>query len=854
MKKYRKLIIPLCAPLLILILLYGSTAWFASLFIEKKLTQAGFSDIHVVLQRPTFNTWNIDTLQFSNTQIRAQIKNMQFHYQWKMLLSGQLDQVMINQLELHIFAQKNTNNIAPQLPSWPVLPIHQIDIHQLKVHFPSEKPTIARGSLHFNQDQLQAKLVAHQENKKSGLFRIMLDKKGELNIIVTKTTQNMDQTIISTRMQLDKIGARWFVDAKTDIDIDLLLESIVTWVTIPKILQQAKGHVSATWQLQAISQHPIQTLQGKIQTSGLLNIAQISDQTRDLSFTLRGSASCRLGLCDWSLQKNNQFSAQWKTKQATLPVATHISETFNGQWSWHDKRFSLISGELSIDPLQTNVFQSNTVQVKPVLTLQKNTSQTWSLEQAKIEIHLNEFKWKQYKVTTQRSSLNLHTHHQNVSLAFANEGFHLISSDTSLQSEFQLETQFNLTNFSLEKPIEFIGKNIQARWKNKSGYSPEIRASLKQTHHQTTLTLNATELNLDLPPLQPVPITLNLEAILDPKNIHAILKLQSKDQRINITGKAQHQRISQTGVLQLDVSPLNFDPNMKLSHWIHMNEFPFEIQQGSVALQSQIRWLPDMSFLHQSRIQFKEIVGQIKDITFQGFSSQLALSGNEQQIHSNQPIHFILDKTNIGFPITNIQSDIMFQFPFQEKPSLQMSKIKAHLLGGVISSPNIDLNLNREHNPFQITVDRIDIAEILKLRKEQDIFALGKLSGHLPFQWTTKGLSLNKGQLSSPRGIIRYSPKQSIRLMASNNQMQLLLDAFSDFRYHRLKTNLHYQHNGLMNAKIQLSGKNNTFQNGRTVNLNVNLEENIRQLIRSLQMADDIGDRLGRKAQQILQK
>ena len=72
----------------------------------------------------------------------------------------------------------------------------------------------------------------------------------------------------------------------------------------------------------------------------------------------------------------------------------------------------------------------------------------------------------------------------------------------------------------------------------------------------------------------------------------------------------------------------------------------------------------------------------------------------------------------------------------------------------------------------------------------------------------------------------------------------MVVDALTDFQYHKLDVSTDYQPGGNLILRVSLKGKNPNWQSGRPVNLNLNLEENIPALLRGLQLSGEITERV----------
>lgn len=173
------------------------------------------------------------------------------------------------------------------------------------------------------------------------------------------------------------------------------------------------------------------------------------------------------------------------------------------------------------------------------------------------------------------------------------------------------------------------------------------------------------------------------------------------------------------------------------------------------------------------------------------------------------------------------------------------------ILGGRVSGQRIHYDRARATNPFTLEIKNLDLARVVALEQQQQIEASGTLDGKLPFILTPQGLRIVDGRLhaTSAGGVIRYHANQSITTMAATNpNLKLALQAFSNYHYQKLDVGVNYTENGDLALAVAVAGRNPDWNAGQSINLNINLSENIPALLRSLRSGDDIGDEFQKRA------
>ena len=175
------------------------------------------------------------------------------------------------------------------------------------------------------------------------------------------------------------------------------------------------------------------------------------------------------------------------------------------------------------------------------------------------------------------------------------------------------------------------------------------------------------------------------------------------------------------------------------------------------------------------------------------------------------------------------------------------------MLGGRISGRRIHYDSARATSPFTLEIKHLDLARVVALEQQQQIEASGRLDGTLPFILSRTGIVIVEGQLKSDPdgGVIRYHATDSIQAMAAtNSNLKLALQAFSNYRYQKLNVGVNYAQNGDLALAVTVAGRNPDFNAGQPINLNINISENIPSLLRSLRSSDEIGEKFQNRAKQ----
>jgi len=96
-----------------------------------------------------------------------------------------------------------------------------------------------------------------------------------------------------------------------------------------------------------------------------------------------------------------------------------------------------------------------------------------------------------------------------------------------------------------------------------------------------------------------------------------------------------------------------------------------------------------------------------------------------------------------------------------------------------------------------------------------------------------------------PGGSIRYIANEASQALAvSSPELGLALDLLSDFQYQVLSSEVDLDEKGNLLLGLSLSGKNPAQYEGRPINFNINLEQNLDPLLQSLRLSDKLVEKI----------
>ena len=147
-----------------------------------------------------------------------------------------------------------------------------------------------------------------------------------------------------------------------------------------------------------------------------------------------------------------------------------------------------------------------------------------------------------------------------------------------------------------------------------------------------------------------------------------------------------------------------------------------------------------------------------------------------------------MDMLAVGVAIERPKMD----FSIDGLDNIKLLNVSGGFAGGTISAVDIDLSLDKPTRAI-IQMSGVSATDLTGLAKVDGLHAEGSLSGALPVTWTPGvGLSVAEAKLTADGpGKVRYlAGGRDAALRQSGEQVGLMLDALSDFRFKTLDLNL----------------------------------------------------------------
>ncbi len=146
---------------------------------------------------------------------------------------------------------------------------------------------------------------------------------------------------------------------------------------------------------------------------------------------------------------------------------------------------------------------------------------------------------------------------------------------------------------------------------------------------------------------------------------------------------------------------------------------------------------------------------------------------------------------------------------------------------------------------LRLEVEKLDLAELLKLAAVEGLEATGEIVGALSISISDGRLALAPSTLrASGPGAIRFTSEAAREALASGGeQVALLLQALENFQYESLSLGLEKQADGSAKATLSILGKNPDVLDGHPFAVNIDLSGNFDSLFETAMDAYRLSDR-----------
>jgi hypothetical protein len=349
---------------------------------------------------------------------------------------------------------------------------------------------------------------------------------------------------------------------------------------------------------------------------------------------------------------------------------------------------------------------------------------------------------------------------------------------------------------------------------------------------------------------------LALKPYFAPISLAGNVKLRRKRLFINalggIPGKrylklaAVHGLDTGEGNLKLDVTPLTFSPGALQPVALFPDLAMLESVSGSASASSHVSWLKQ-GIKSGAEINLQNLSFTQNGTTISGLSAALQLT-DLLSPRSLPQQKITIQRIDPGVPMENME--IIYKIQGTDSAQLAIDKAQLSMLGGTLSiGPTVVDPLSSSTNVVFQVAD-LDLEALFKLIDVEGLAGDGRLDGSIPLTLRDDSVSIQDGVLAAKKpGILRFKSEKVSKLLAgSAEDVDLLLQALTEFHYTELTFKLNNSATNDLLTTLSLLGNNPKVLKGRPFRLNINLESNISDILKALGQAYGVSSKALQRA------
>jgi hypothetical protein len=335
--------------------------------------------------------------------------------------------------------------------------------------------------------------------------------------------------------------------------------------------------------------------------------------------------------------------------------------------------------------------------------------------------------------------------------------------------------------------------------------------------------------------------------------VKAEIQTRGRDHPVKLAAQLEHDWSTGHGTAHGVLDPVVFDRTMfRLAQLWSPWPFPGDVTGGNVAGTFDWRWTANGQQLQvqggSADLVVDRLGGHYHDVVLTGLSTKLNLAFEGiERISVSRPAEVAIASIQTGVEVTDLTMTVEGEWDLRERlPLVEVRNIHSVLLGGTATSQGLRADLG--HPPYGLTVlvRELDLHKILSLEQQKGLQGTGILDGSIPVTVTPQGLSVKDGSFEArpPGGVIIYaaSPEAARAVTQANANMQVVMQALSNFHYNVLQVGAQYAESGTLQLQARLEGKNPDQKKSPPIHFNVTVQENIPALLRSLRLVNDLED------------
>ncbi|WP_158769953.1 YdbH domain-containing protein [Paraglaciecola sp. L1A13] len=256
------------------------------------------------------------------------------------------------------------------------------------------------------------------------------------------------------------------------------------------------------------------------------------------------------------------------------------------------------------------------------------------------------------------------------------------------------------------------------------------------------------------------------------------------------------------------------------------------LQNGTLELDGQYQ-LKDATF--EGSFTLADVVLKYQEFNINNLSTSGSLQLNSAGLQLPKTT-LNIESADTGVPIEHVN----MQYYVQNNVA-KVEQVTGKVLGGKFALDK--LWLDKRDQQAQITVENIDLAQVVDLQKQAGINVTGSVGGILPMIVQNEQFYIDGGLLKSQGpGTLKINGNPAFDSIA---EQQTELNYLKNLKFKQLSSQVKLNPDGLLFLDFSILGQNANQQ--QEVNFNYHHEENILTLLRSLRLTDSVQNQIEQK-------
>ena len=309
---------------------------------------------------------------------------------------------------------------------------------------------------------------------------------------------------------------------------------------------------------------------------------------------------------------------------------------------------------------------------------------------------------------------------------------------------------------------------------------------------------------------------------------------------------AEHGLDTGEGSLKLDVTPLTFSPGALQPVALFPDLAMLESVSGAASVSNHVSWLKQ-GLISGAAINLQNLSFTQNGTTIRGLSAALQLT-DLLSPRSLAQQKITIQRIDPGIPMENIE--IIYKIQGTDSAQLAIDKSRLSMIGGTMSTGPVLIDPLSSSTNVVFQVADLDLEALFKLIDVEGLAGDGRLDGSIPLTLRGDSVSIQNGVLAAKKpGILRFKSEKVSQLLAGRAEdVDLLLQALTEFHYTELTFKLNNSTNNDLLTTLSLLGNNPNVLEGRPFRLNINLESNISDILKVLGQAYGVSSKALQRA------